>query len=152
SLLPDILQRVTKLPVREIHDGMPIEAGKVFVAPTGELSVSDGIFKLVTRDDHPSRLPIDHFFQSLAEERGSMAIGVLLSGSASDGTMGLKAIKAASGLTVVQDPATAEYNSMPAIAIRSGVVDWVLEAANIIPQIEGFCSNYRGSVDLQVDS
>src|SRR4029077_13277984 len=91
---------------------------------------------LAAREEGRGRyLPIDHFFLSLAEHRGNRAIGVVLSGNASDGTLGLKAIKAAGGITFAQDEASAKFPGMPRSAIRAEVVDFVLPPNEIAGEL-----------------
>jgi two-component system CheB/CheR fusion protein len=126
SRLVEALARKTRMPVHEIEDGMPIEPGHVYVmAPNVEVLLRRGGFALQPRPHRPGKLslPIDAFFGALAAERGSQAIGVVLSGTASDGTEGLRAIKAAGGVTIVQDPQTAKFSGMPESALASGAVD-----------------------------
>ena len=83
-------------------------------------------------------LPIDYFFRSLAEDQGDRAIGVILSGTGTDGTLGLKAIKAHAGMTMAQEAQSAKYAGMPESAIRSGAVDYVRPAGSMVEQISTF--------------
>jgi len=124
SLLPEILGRSTTLPVHQITDGMSVEKNHVYVGPpNASVAILHGVLHLMS----PSApLPIDRFFRSLAEDQGPKAIGVVLSGMGSDGTQGLKEIKARGGLAFCQDPGTAKFESMPQSALDSGVVDRVL--------------------------
>jgi len=134
SRLVEALARKTRMPVHEIQDGMPIEPGHVYVmAPNVEVSLRQGGFALQPRPHRPGKLslPIDFFFCALAAERHAQAIGVVLSGTANDGTEGLRAIKEAGGLTMVQDPQTAKFSGMPQSALASGAVDLALP----IPQL-----------------
>lgn len=127
TLLAELLQRVTSMPVREAEQGMRIEPDSVFVIPPGtELRVADGRLNLSTPDEpRGMRLPINVLFSSLASVQGERAIAVLLSGMGSDGTPGLQAIKAVGGLTLVQDPETAQFDAMPRSAIDAGCADIV---------------------------
>ena len=114
------------MPVTEVTDGMRVESGRVYVIPPNYgLRISDGLLKLSPRTKGRQHLPIDLFFESLAKERTDQAIGVVLSGIASDGTAGVQAIKAAGGFTFAQDPCTAQYDGMPRSAIASGAIDMV---------------------------
>ncbi|SFX47726.1 chemotaxis protein CheB [Marinospirillum alkaliphilum] len=125
ALLTELLQRVTHMPVREATQGMSIKPNCVYVIPPNtELSVVDGSLHLA-RPVEPRglRLPINVLFSSLASALGERAIGVVLSGMGSDGTLGLQAIKSVGGLTAVQQPDTAQYDAMPQSAIAADCVD-----------------------------
>jgi len=137
SALTEILARETKMPVREAGDNMTVEANHIYVIPpSADLEIQNGALHLVTRvkeDRH--RLPIDHFLRSLAEGEGNRAIGVILSGTASDGVLGLKAIKAQGGITFAQDEKTAKYDGMPHSAIAAGTVDFILSPTKIAAEL-----------------
>lgn len=136
SLSGEILSRISPLPVSEVTDGMGIERGHVYVIPPNrDLRLEQGLLKLSPRVKGRRHLPIDLFFESLARERRDKAIGVVLSGIASDGTNGVLAIKAAGGFTFAQDPSTAQYDGMPRSAIASGAVDTVDGPAEIAKDI-----------------
>jgi two-component system, chemotaxis family, CheB/CheR fusion protein len=137
SLLSGLLCRVTTMPVHEVTDGMLVEANHVYVLPpNADLTLEQGTLTL-----RPLlllsglRLSIDHFFRSLAHERGSQAIGVLLSGTASDGTDGLQAIKTEGGITFAQDAHSAAFPQMPQSAIATGVVDHILPPEEIAREL-----------------
>lgn len=127
AMLGELLQRATALPVREAVEAMRVEPDMVYViAPNSELSLSAGALHLADpAQPRGMRLPIDVLFASLAREQGERAIGVVLSGMGSDGTLGLQAIKTQGGLTLAQDPASAQFDSMPRSAIDEGCVDIV---------------------------
>ena len=115
--------------VSQAEDGTAVEPNHVYVIPPdADISIRHGRLTLVPRapDGRRSHLSVDHFLRSLAAERGSHAIGVVLSGNASDGTDGLRAIKAESGITFAQDPASAKFDGMPRSAVTAGVVDYAL--------------------------
>ncbi len=135
SLLPDLLQKVTKIPVLEISDDIKVEPDHIYIIPSNKmLLANDGVLQLSPRFSktrNERNLPIDLFFISLAEVHQSRAIGVILSGSASDGTMGLKAIKDHGGITIAQDEASAAYQGMPHSAVQAGVVDFILPPEEI---------------------
>ncbi len=137
SLLPELLARVTTMPVREVTDGMSVEPDQVYVLPpNASLTLEKGIFMLgPLLSLSGQRLAIDHFFRSLARERPSQAIGVLLSGTASDGTGGLQAIKAEGGITFAQDAHSAAFPQMPQSAIAMGVVDRILPPEEIAREL-----------------
>lgn len=131
SLLPSLLSKCTAMPVAEARDGMEVEPNGVYLAPGGiNLAILHGILHLMeppALDRVP--LPIDYFFRSLAEDQRQRAVGVVLSGTGSDGTVGLRTIKAEAGMTIAQDPSSAKYQNMPRNAIAAGVVDLVQPAS-----------------------
>ncbi len=134
SLLPELLQKVTTVPVLEIEDEVKIEPDHIYVLPSNKMLVAnDGVLQLSPRSTNKNELnlPIDLFFTSLAEIHQSHAIGVVLSGTASDGTQGLKAIRENGGMTFAQDEASAAYDGMPKSAVQAGVVDFVLPPEEI---------------------
>jgi len=133
SLLVEILGRQTTLEVVEVEDGMPIRPDRVHVIPPGRtMEILDGVFQLrEAPTPRGLRLPIDVFFRSLAREAGKRAIGIVLSGNGSDGTIGLRAIQDEGGMTLAQTPASAEYDSMPRSAIEAGAVDHVAPAGEL---------------------
>ncbi len=137
SHLSEILGRGTEMPVVEAKHGVHLEPDRVYVIPpNASMSVSDGTLTVGRRAEGRARhLPIDHFFESLASHRGNKAIGVVLSGNASDGTMGLKAIKAAGGIAFAQDEASAKFPGMPRSAIQAGFVDFVLTPKQIAEEL-----------------
>ncbi len=122
SMMDQLLARHSSMTIRHAGDGMKVEANVVYLnPPRTELTIEDG--KLHTRE-HPSpellSLPIDSFFRSLAEDQGEMAIGIILSGTGSDGSRGGKAIREAGGTLIVQEPTSAKFDSMPRAAIERG--------------------------------
>ena len=138
SRLVEALARKTRMPVHEIKGGMLIEPGHVYViAPNMEVSLRQGAFVVHPRGHQPGKpaMPIDAFFCALASERHSQAIGVVLSGTASDGTEGLRAIKAEGGVTIIQDPQTAKFSGMPESALASGVVDLSLSIPKLADEL-----------------
>jgi two-component system CheB/CheR fusion protein len=128
SLLAKLLSKTTAMPVAEVEEGMTVEPNHVYVIPPNKtMGIANGILHLMARGEPMAKhLPIDYFLTSLAEDRGNRAIGVILSGTASDGTMGLKAIKAEGGITFAQDIKSAQYDGMPRSAVAAGCVDFVL--------------------------
>jgi two-component system CheB/CheR fusion protein len=135
SALASILARATPMSVHEARGGTIVEANRVYIIPpNAELAVVGGVLRLRRRNSDGLRRSIDGFFQSLAEDAGERAIGVVLSGTASDGTMGLEAIKAENGITFAQD-ASAKYDSMPRSAIDAGCVDFVLSPSAIAKEL-----------------
>ena len=136
SLLPEILQKGTPLPVEEITDNVHVRPNHIYIIPSNRLLIAeDGHLRLKPRPRDKKSMPIDLFFSSLAEVHGPHAIGVVLSGTAYDGTQGLKAIKAAGGITFAQDQGSAAFGGMPQSAIEAGVVDFILAPEDIPLQL-----------------
>ncbi|MFA4876963.1 MAG: chemotaxis protein CheB [Methanoregula sp.] len=133
SMLSDILQRNTTMPVHEAQDRILIKPNHVYIIPPGkDMAVFQGALLLsVPEQVRGLRLPIDSFFRSLAEDQGERAICVILSGSGSDGTLGLRAIHGAGGVSFVQEPTTAKYDGMPSSAAQSGFATYVLPVEKI---------------------
>jgi two-component system CheB/CheR fusion protein len=131
SLLPSLLSRCTAMSVVEAADGMEVEANRVYLAPGGtNLAIMHGTLHFMERaSEERVPLPIDYFFRSLAEDQKQRAVCIILSGTGTDGTLGLRAIKAESGMTIAQEPQSAKYQGMPRSAIAAGVVD-VVQPAN----------------------
>jgi two-component system CheB/CheR fusion protein len=137
SILAELLARATAIPVLQATDGQRIEADHVYVIPPGaERTLADGHLELAPRrkSSGPAR-SIDVFFRSVADVHGSDALGVVLSGTGSDGAPGLEAIKAAGGITFAQTPASAGYDGMPRAAAATGCVDFVLPPTEIAAQL-----------------
>ena len=133
SALPVLLSTHTAMPVVQATDGMRIEPNHVYVIPPNvQMEVSDGSLTLLPRPtDRTQHLSIDTFFSSLATISEGRAIGVVLSGTASDGAIGIRDVKAAGGITMAQKPESAKYDGMPRAAIATGMVDLVLTPAEI---------------------
>jgi two-component system CheB/CheR fusion protein len=135
SLLADLLSQSAKIPVSEVKRDVRVEANRVYVIPPSQdIGIVDGVLKLVPRSESP-HMPIDYFLRTLAEAQGSQGIGVVLSGTATDGTQGLKAIKAEGGIAFAQDPGSAEFDGMPRSAIAAGCVDFVLAPGEIAQEL-----------------
>ncbi len=130
SLLPDLLKNFTKMPVLSVLDGMALKKDHVFVCPPGKnLALLNRRLHLMDSQKHDAaHLPIDYFLRSLAEDIQEMGVGIILSGTGTDGTLGLKSIKGVAGMTMVQEPKTAKFDGMPSSAIAMGDVDFVLPA------------------------
>ncbi len=137
ALLPQLLQRITPMPVHEASQGMLIAVNSVYVIPPNtEISVVGDALKLEPPlEARGMRLPVNVLFSSLASARGDQSIAVILSGMGSDGTLGMQAVKAAGGLTAVQEPATAQFDSMPRSAIAAGCADIVASCAELPARI-----------------
>src|SRR5437762_4656344 len=133
SFLPALLARVSNIKVEVAADGTQVEPNHVYVIPpNADLAILRGVLQVMSPPQCGSghgpgpHLPIDYFFRHLAEDLGPRSIGIVLSGTGSDGTFGLKAIKEAGGITFAQEPATAEYDGMPRSAIDAGRADFSL--------------------------
>ena len=136
SALTQILARATSMPVREATNNLRVEAYRVYIIPPNtNLTIQRGVLQLGPRQDgrRPAR-SIDSFFESLAQDQRERAIGVILSGTATDGTLGLEAIKAEGGITFAQDE-SAKYDSMPKNAVAAGCVDFVLKPKDIAKEL-----------------
>ncbi|VEP12505.1 Protein-glutamate methylesterase (modular protein) [Hyella patelloides LEGE 07179] len=169
SLMKELLERRTSMPVYRVTEGMELEPNSVYLIPPGQnLALEKNALRLEDRKKdknkkHELNFPIDLFFTSLAKNYGEQSLGVILSGSGSDGTRGLKAINEAGGLALVQDPETAEFDGMPVSAIATGVVNQVLpprELSQLIyqcvvapvsfPKTESSTSNLINSANLSL--
>jgi chemotaxis response regulator CheB len=128
SLMADILGKRTRLPVAEAHDGQRILPSHVYlVPPRSNLYVEDEHIRFRERAAaHTLNLPVDILFRSLAEQYGDLAVGIVLSGTGSDGRIGIEAIKTAGGVVLAKDPSSARFDGMPLSAVATGLVDAVL--------------------------
>ena len=135
GILPELLQRATAMPVAQARNRMKVNPDCVYVIPTNrDLSILNGSLLLLEPvAPRGMRLPIDLFFRALADDRLESAVGVILSGMGSDGTLGVRAIKEHGGLALVQEPTSAKFDSMPRSAIDTGPVD-IIAAANDLPR------------------
>jgi two-component system, chemotaxis family, CheB/CheR fusion protein len=137
SLLSGLLAPHTRMPVEQAKDGMSIAADHVYVIPPDcNMGIMNGTLHLLPRRKGAAQhMPIDFFLRSLAEDQKNNAIGVILSGTASDGALGMRAIKGEGGITMAQDPATARYDGMPRAAIGAGAIDVVLPIEQLAAEI-----------------
>jgi two-component system CheB/CheR fusion protein len=137
SQLTQILSRATSMPVQQVIDGMRIEANSVYVIPPNtSLTIARRALHLAPRaSDHSVPLPVDRFFESLAEEQGRLSVGVILSGNGNDGSRGLRAIKSQCGITFVQSENGARFGGMPHSAMASGAADFVLSPTEIAQEL-----------------
>src|SRR5262249_13021512 len=137
SIMAEILSRSTQMPLHTATDGTVIEPNHIYVnPPNADITISEGRLQVTSpqASGRPS-FPIDTFFRSLAEQLGSRSIGIILSGTGTDGTLGLKAVKSVGGITFAQDPATARYDGMPRNAVESGFTDFVLPPVEIAKRL-----------------
>lgn len=139
SLMKELLERRTRMEIYRVTDGMVLEPNSIYLIPPGKnLVVADRKLHLLEQEErnrHGLNFPIDIFLESLAKNYQERALGVILSGTGSDGTNGLRAINEAGGLAMVQDPATAEFDGMPRTAIATGVVDRILSPQALAQEI-----------------
>jgi len=128
SILTEILQRSTSMPVVEAKDQMPVAPNCVYVIPPNrDMTIFHGILQLsVPALAHGLRMPIDAFLRSLAEDQAEKAVGIILSGTGTDGTLGLRAILGVGGITLAQEPASAKFDGMPTSAIQAGYATYIL--------------------------
>ena len=142
SMMHDLLGRYTQMAVKVVADGMPIEADKVYLIPPGTvMRIASGHFQLTPKSPHLLTLPIDIFFNSLAEEQGNRSIGVILSGTGSDGTRGAAAVNAAGGFLLAQEPSDARFDGMPSSVIGTGLVDAVMPAEELGQRVVSHINN-----------
>lgn len=140
SLMVELLQRYTPLNILRIEDNMEVEAGKVYLIPPGKsLTMYNG--KLFLEDQKPHHtlfLPIDIFFRSMAEDQGKNVVAVVLSGTGSDGTLGIRAVKETGGMIMVQNESSSQFDGMPKSAISTGIVDYILPPEEMPEQLEKY--------------
>ena len=127
GMMPELLQRFTKMKVFEAGDGMKVMPNCVYFIPSNkDMAILHGILQLLEPTaTRGLRLPIDFFFKHLGQDQKEMAVGIILSGMGTDGTAGLKIIKEHLGMVMVQEPESASYDSMPRSAIDTGLVDYI---------------------------
>ncbi|MGZ4921596.1 MAG: chemotaxis protein CheB [Halobacteriota archaeon] len=149
SLLPDLLRRYTHMEVVEARYGVEVQPNVVYVIPPNrDLSIEGGT--LSVQEAHRQRgirMPIDHFFRHLAEDQDGNACGIILSGTGTDGTLGVKAIKEKMGLVLVQDPASASFSGMPQSAINTGLVDYIGPAEELPKKLIAYASSAASTTE-----
>lgn len=139
SQMVELLATHTAAPVRQIEDGVAIKPDHVYVIPPGKcVRIHRGRLSLSDFEEHAPHLPVDQFFRSLAEDCAERAIGIALSGTGSDGTLGVRAIKEAGGMVMVQDEESAKFSGMPESAGATGLADYVLPPAEMAQQLLKF--------------
>jgi two-component system, chemotaxis family, CheB/CheR fusion protein len=148
TMLRDLVQKYTTLPVLEVEDGMAVQPNTVYIIPPGyDMALLHGTLQLLEPTaPRGQRLPIDYFFTSLAQNQGERAIGIVLSGTGNDGAAGVRAIKAAGGMVVVQDPAHTEFDGMPRAAIATGLADAILPVAQMVPKLVAYATHAFGKL------
>lgn len=146
ALLAELLQRVTTMKVIEVADGMKVLPNSVYVIPPNkDMSIMHGTLQLLEPSKPRGfRMPIDFFFRHLADDKRESAIGIILSGMGTDGTLGLKAIKEKNGLVMVQDISSAKYDGMPQSAINTGIADIVAPVNELPARLQSYLNHYPG--------
>jgi len=147
GLMPELLQRHTKMKVRQVGDRMKVLPDNVYIIPPNKgMSILHGTLHLFDPTvPRGLRLPIDFFFRSMAEDMKERSIGIVLSGMGTDGTMGLTAIKEKGGIVLVQDPASAKFDGMPRSAIDAGLADFVASPAELPEKLQAYVK-YRPTI------
>ena len=146
SILVDLIRRYTRMQVFEVEDGMPVQINCAYIIPPNrDMAFLGGALQLLDPvAPRGQRLPIDFFFTSLAQDQRERAIGIVLSGTGSDGTLGVRAIKGEGGMVMAQTPDSTEYDGMPRSAIATGLVDYQLPAAEMAKQLMAYAAHAYG--------
>jgi two-component system CheB/CheR fusion protein len=146
SILTDLISRYTRMEVFEVEDGMAVQPNCAYIIPPGhDMAFLNGALQLLEPSaPRGQRLPIDFFFRTLAEDQHERAICIVLSGTGSDGTQGVRAIKGEGGMVMVQNPASTEYDGMPRSAIATGLVDYELPPAEMPAQLIAYAGHAFG--------
>jgi two-component system, chemotaxis family, CheB/CheR fusion protein len=146
SILTDLIRRYTRMQVFEVEDGMQVAPNCAYIIPPGrDMAFLNGTLQLLEPSaPRGQRLPIDFFFRSLAQDQRERAIGVVLSGTGSDGTLGVRAIKGEGGMVMAQNPESTEYDGMPRSAIGTGLVDFELPPAEMPAQLISYVNHAFG--------
>ncbi len=147
SILSDLIQRYTRMRVFEVEDGMAVQANCAYIIPPNrDMALLNGTLQLLEPSEpRGHRLPVDFLFRSLAQDQHERAIGIVLSGTGSDGAQGVRSIKDEGGLVIAQSPASAEYDGMPRSAIATGVVDYELAPADMPAQLIAYTTQALGT-------
>ena len=146
SILTDLIRRYTSMQVFEVEDGMAVAPNCAYIIPPNrDMAFLNGTLQLLEPSaPRGQRLPIDFFFRSLAQDQGERAIGVVLSGTGSDGTQGVRAIKGEGGMVMAQNPESTEFEGMPRSAIATGLVDYALPPAEMPAQLIAYATHAFG--------
>jgi len=146
SILTDLIRRYTRMQVFEVEDGVVVKPQCVYIIPPNhDMAFLNGTLNLMEPAlPHGQRLPIDFFFRSLAQDQHERAICIVLSGTGSDGTLGMRAVKGEGGMVMAQLPETTEFDSMPRNAIDTGLVDYILPADEMATHLIAYASHPHG--------
>lgn len=152
SILSEIITKFTKMKVEEVEDGDEIKKNHTYILPPNKNLMIRQKHLYLSAPDAPRglRLPINFFFRSLAEDQKEHAICIILSGTGTDGTIGLREIKGAGGMVVVQDPQTAKYDGMPRSAIGTGIVDFILPPVEIPKKLITYVSQFLNAKEKSI--
>jgi len=152
SILTDLIRRYTRMEVFEVVDGMIVRPNCAYIIPPGrDMAFLNGSLQLLEPSEpRGQRLPIDFFFRSLAQDQHERAIGIVLSGTGSDGTLGVRAIKGEGGMVMVQNTASTEFDGMPRSAIATGLVDFELPPAEMPAHLIAYAAHAFGKLPRPV--
>jgi two-component system CheB/CheR fusion protein len=147
SILTELISHYTSMKVFEVEDGMVIQPNCVYVIPPGQdMALLNGVLQLFEpTQPHGHRLPINYFFRSLAQDQAEKAIGIILTGTGSDGTLGIQAIKAEGGMVMAQSLNSSEYDGMPSSAIATGLVDYELPPSEMPAKLIDYITHAFGT-------
>jgi two-component system CheB/CheR fusion protein len=147
SILTDLIGRCTGLPVFEVEDSMVVRCNCIYIIPPDrDMALLNGALQLLKPNEQRGhRLPIDFFFRSLAQDQHARAVGIVLSGTGSDGTAGVRAIKGEFGMVMAQNPDSCEFDGMPRSAIATGLVDYILPPAEMPVQLMSYYGRGKGT-------
>jgi two-component system CheB/CheR fusion protein len=150
SILTDLIGRYTRMQVSEVEDGVVVQPNCAYIIPPGrDMAFLNGTLQLLEpASPRGQRLPIDFFFRSLAQDQRERAICIVLSGTGSDGTLGVRAIKGEGGMAMAQNPDSTEYDGMPRSAINTGLVDYVMPPAEMPAHLIAYAAHAFGKVTL----
>ena len=148
SILTDLIRRYTRMQVFEVTDGMVVQPNCAYIIPPNrDMAFLNGTLQLLEPAmPRGQRLPIDFFFRSLAQDQHERAIGIILSGTGSDGTLGVRAIKGEGGMVMVQNPESTDYDGMPRSALATGLVDYELPPAEMPTQLIAYAARVFGKI------
>jgi two-component system CheB/CheR fusion protein len=154
SILCELIRRYTRMPVSEVEDGMLVQVNCVYVIPPNyDMALLRGVLHLLDpAAPRGQRMPIDYFFASLAHDRDENAVGIVLSGTGSNGTLEVQAIKNAGGMVMAQSTASSEFDGMRQSAIATGQVDYQLPPAEMSAQIMAYVARTVGTLTLDTGS
>jgi len=151
SILTDLIRRYTRMQVFEVSDGMKVQINCAYIIPPGyDMAFLNGCLQLLEPSSpRGQRLPIDFFFRSLAQDQRERSIAIVLSGTGSDGSLGVRAIKGEAGMVMAQSPESSEYDGMPRSAIATGMVDYELPPAEMATALISYTAHAFGKAALQ---
>lgn len=154
SMMVELLSKSTSMSVKEATQGLSVQVNCIYIIPPGYfLAISEGRLQLsVPPIDHGWKTSIDFFLRSLARDQGERAIGIVLSGTGSHGTLGIREIKLSGGMAIAQEPDTAEYDQMPLSAIRTGLMDYVLPPEQMPAAMVNYIEQPYLSTGMEMDT